>query len=255
MLPRKSVYWAKRSTITQPFGSGHLSSLPHLPIQVSILTAESLITDLIVPLAPDDTGDDALNVMNDFYLRHLPIVGAGKLHGVVSEDDILEMDATEPLGSYRLPMQPPSVFPGDHVYDVMRYLVEYKLTMVPVIQEDGKYLGMITSEDLLKYFAESSSFRDPGSIVILEIGRHDYSLAEIARIVESEGAIILSSFIRSFEGTQRMEVTVKINSQSIAATLATFERFNYNVKASFNEKQLYDTLRARYDSLMNYLNV
>ena len=193
--------------------------------------------------------------MNDFYLRHLPVVAGGELKAVVSEDDILEADAMEPVGSYRLPMQPPSVFADDHVYDVMRYLVEYKLTMVPVVKRDQEYIGMVTSEDLLKFFAETSTFRDPGSIVILEMGRHDYSLAEIARIVESEGAIILSTFVRSFADTERIEVTVKINSQSIAATLATFERFNYTVKASFNEKQLQDTLQERYDSLMNYLNV
>ena len=219
------------------------------------MTADSLITDIVVPLVPTDTGDEALRIMSDFYLRHLPVVAEGELRAVVSEDDILEADAMEAVNSYRLPMQPPSVFPDDHVYDVMRYLVEYKLTMVPVVDREGNYMGMVTSEDLLKFFAETSTFRDPGSIVILEMGRHDYSLAEIARIVESEGAIILSTFIRSFADTERIEVTVKINSQSIAATLSTFERFNYTVKASFNEKQLQDTLKERYDSLMNYLNV
>ncbi len=219
------------------------------------MTAESLITDILVPLTPSDTGDDALRVMNDFYLRHLPVVDEGLLTAVVSEDDILEADALEPINTYRLPMQPPSVFPDDHVYDVMKYLVEYRLTMVPVTDRNGMYQGLITSEDLLKFFAETSSFRDPGSIVILEMGRHDYSLSEIARIVESEGAVIISTFVRTFENTERIEVTVKINNQSIAATLATFERFNYNVKASFNEKQLQDALQERYESLMNYLNV
>ncbi|NJC28250.1 CBS domain-containing protein [Neolewinella antarctica] len=219
------------------------------------MTADSLITDIIVPLQPSDTGDDALRVMNDFYLRHLPVVKDGELVAVVSEDDVLEGDPLETVENYRLPLQPPSVFPDDHVYDVMKFIVQYKLTMVPVVAHDGQYIGMITNEDLLKFFAETSSFRDPGSIVILEMGRHDYSLSEIARIVESEGAIILSSFIRTFDNTARIEVTVKINNQSIAATLATFERYNYNVKASFNEKQLQDTLRERYDSLMNYLNV
>ena len=219
------------------------------------MTADSLITDTIVPLFPSDTGDDALRIMADFYLRHLPVVEDGVLRAVVSEEDVLEGDAMETVAAYRLPIQPPSVFPDDHIYDVMRLLVEYKLTMVPVVGRDGQYLGMVTSEDLLKFFAETSTFRDPGSIVILEMGRHDYSLAEIARIVESEGAIVLSTFVRSFQDTERIEVTVKINSQSIAATLATFERFNYHVKASFNEKQLQDTLQERYDSLMNYLNV
>ena len=220
------------------------------------MTAEALTTDLLVPLSPTDTGDYALGVMSEFYVRHLPVVDAADiLLGILAEDDILDADANAPVSEYRFPAQPPSVFADDHVYDVMKILVEYKLTVVPVVDREGTYRGMITNEDLLKFFGETSTFRDPGSIIILEMGRHDYSLAEIARIVESEGAVILSSFVRTFSDTQRTEVTVKINSQSIAATLATFERFNYNVKASFNEKQLQEALRERYDSLMNYLNV
>lgn len=219
------------------------------------MTAEALISDAILPLRPDDTGEEALNVMNEFYVRHLPLVEEDTLQAVVSEDNILDGDSLQPVGSYRRPVQPPSVFPDDHLYDVMRILVEYKLTVVPVINREGKYLGMITNESLLQAFGESSTFSSQGSIVVLEVLRHDYSLSEISRIVESEGAIILSSFVRSFDGSNRLEVTIKVNSQSIAATLATFERYNYNVKASFNEKQLSDALRERFDSLMNYLDV
>lgn len=219
------------------------------------MTAESLISDAIVPLSPTDTGEEALGIMNEFYVRHLPVVENGELKAVVSEDDILDADALEAVGGYRLPVQPPSVFPDDHLYDVMRVLTEYKLTVVPVINREGTYIGMITNEDLLRSFGESSTFSSEGSIVVLEVLRHDYSLSEISRIVESEGAVILSSFVRSFEGSNRMEVTIKVNSQSIAATLATFERYTYSVKASFNEKQMSDALRERFDSLMNYLEV
>ncbi|MCX8209604.1 MAG: CBS domain-containing protein [Lewinella sp.] len=219
------------------------------------MTAESLISDAIIPLSPSDTGEEALGVMNEFYVRHLPMVENGELKGVISEDDILDADALQPLSSYRLPVQPPSVFPDDHLYDVMRILTEYNLTVVPVINREGTYIGMITNEDLLRSFGESSTFSSQGSIVVLEVLRHDYSLSEISRIVESEGAVVLSSFVRSFEGSNRLEVTIKVNSQSIAATLATFERYNYSVKASFNEKLLSDALRERFDSLMNYLEV
>jgi CBS domain-containing protein len=219
------------------------------------MTAESLISDAIVPLRPTDTGEEALGVMNEFYVRHLPIVENGELRAVISEDDILDADALQAVSTYRRPAQPPYVFPDDHLYDVMRILTEYKLTVVPVINREGTYIGMITNEDLLRTFGESSTFSSQGSIVVLEVLRHDYSLSEISRIVESEGTVILSSFVRSFEGSNRLEVTIKVNSQSIAATLATFERYKYSVKASFNEKQLGDALRERFDSLMNYLEV
>ena len=216
------------------------------------MTAELLLTDALVPLRPSDTGEEALGMMNEFYIRHLPVVEDGKLVAVVSEDDVLDADPQETVLNYRTARLPPSVFPDDHLYDIMRQLVDNNLTVVPVIDREGSYVGMVTGEDLLRFFAESSTFSDPGSIVVLEMGRHDYSMAEIARIVESDGAIILSSFVRSVVDSSRVEVTLKLNSQSIAGTMATFERFNYTVKASFNEKQLQDSLRERFDSLINY---
>ena len=219
------------------------------------MTADFLLTDALVPLRPSDTGAEALEIMNEFYIRHLPVVEDHKLTAVISEDDVLDADPEEAVGTYRVPQLPPSVYPDDHLYDVMRQLVDNNLTVVPVINREGNYVGMVTGEDLLRFFAQSSTFSDPGSIVVLEMGRHDYSLAEIARIVESDSAIILSSFVRSVPDSSQIEITLKLNSQSIAGTIATFERFNYVVKASFNEKQLQDTLRERFDSLINYLNV
>ena len=41
----------------------------------------------ITPLPPADTGEEALGIMNEFYVRHLPVVEGTTLRGVVSEDD------------------------------------------------------------------------------------------------------------------------------------------------------------------------
>ncbi|MCB0607007.1 MAG: CBS domain-containing protein [Lewinellaceae bacterium] len=219
------------------------------------MTAETLLSTTILPLRTSDTGEDALAMMNDFLVRHLPVVNNEQLLGLLSEEDILNADVEEPVGSYSLSIPSTSVQLTDHIYEVMRLLADYQLTVIPVVDIDGNYAGLITLEDLLRYFATSSSFQDPGSIVVLEMGRHDYSLVTIARIVESENAAILSSFITSYGESTRIDVTIKINRMQIGGILAGFERFNLHVKASFNEQVYFDTLKERYDSLINYLNV
>lgn len=219
------------------------------------MIAANLITDSIIPLRTSDTGDDALSVMGDFYIKHLPIVNNEQLLGLVSEEDIFDNDVSEPVGSYPLSLSKFFVRDNDHIYEVMRLLAEYRLTVIPVVDENENYLGMISQEDLLNYFAATGSFTEKGSIIVLEMHRRDYSLSEIARIAESENASILSSFISSGLDASRIDVTLKVNLQSIQALLASFERFSYEVKASFNESDYLDTLRDRYDSLMLYLNV
>ncbi len=124
-----------------------------------------------------------------------------------------------------------------------------------MVDEEENYIGLVTMEDVLQYFTKTASFSEPGSIVVLEMSRHDYQLSQIAQIVESENAAVLSAFITTSLDSIRVDVTIKINRQNIQNILATFERYEYEVKASFNEIEYLDSLRDRYDSLMAYLNV
>lgn len=219
------------------------------------MIAETLISQAIVPLRTSDTGQEALNMMDDFYVKHLPIVNNQQLLGVVSEDDIFNFDVNEAVGSYSLSLVRPYVKRKDHLYEVMRILALNQLTVVPVVDYNDNYVGVITLEDLLRQFASTTPFSEPGSILVLEMNRRDYTLAEIARIIESEGAHILSCFVSSFPNSTLLEVTLKIDRQSIQSIIATFERFDYQIKASFNETEYLDSLKERYDAFIAYLNV
>lgn len=219
------------------------------------MTAQQLISDSIIPLRTSETGDTALGVMNEFYVRHLPIVNDKQLLGLISEEDILEHDAYEPVGSYQLSLMQPYVKHNDHLYEILRLISEYRLTLIPVVDDDENYIGLVTLEDVLQFFSRTASFSEPGSIIVLEMSRHDYQLSQIAQIVESENAAVLSSFITTNLDSIRVDVTLKINRQNIQNILATFERYEYEIKASFNESEYIDSLQDRYDSLMAYLNV
>lgn len=219
------------------------------------MTADTLISNSIIPLRTSDTGEEALEMMSEFYIRHLPIVNNKQLLGVISEDDVLNYDINEPIGSYSLSLLRPYVKESDHIYEVMRLMAESQLTVIPVVDEEGDYSGLITQEDLLNFFAKTGTFTEPGSILVLEMSRRDYSLAEIARIVESESALILSSFISSHGDSTRIDVTLKINRQNVQPIIATLDRFDYHVKATFNESEYVDSLKERFDALMSYLKV
>ncbi|GAB5553117.1 MAG: CBS domain-containing protein [Saprospiraceae bacterium] len=219
------------------------------------MLAESLISTDLIPLRTSDYGATALEMMGEFYVRHLPIVNNKQLLGLISEDDILDYDVNEAIGSYSLSLMRPYVYASEHLYEVMRILAEKRLTVVPVVDQDHNYLGVVTMDDLLQYFSSTYSFREPGSIIVLEVSNRDYSLSEIARIAESENARILSAFITSKPDSPLIDVTIKLNKQHVQSIMATFLRFDYTIKASFNEVDYLDSLQERFDSLMSYLNV
>jgi CBS domain-containing protein len=219
-----------------------------------MIAKELLSTDL-EPLKTSDNGAYALALMAEFYIKHLPIVNDQVLLGMVSEEDILDHDHSEPVGSYDLSLNRPYCQQDDHLFEVMGIMSEFSLTVVPVIDNNHHYLGLITQEDLLHYYAKSFSFSEPGSIVVLEISKRDYSLAEISKIVEGEQAAILSSFITTSADADHVFVTIKINRQEISGIISAMERYEYSVKATFTESDYVDQLKERYDSLMTYLNI
>jgi acetoin utilization protein AcuB len=220
------------------------------------MIAKELISTEIPSLHLNHTGDDAMAIMGEYCVRHLPVVQKDELLGLISEDVILENDPEMPFSTYRLAVVCPFVRERDHVYEIMRQMNVHKLTVIPVVgQKSGKFVGVITLNDLLKYFAESASLSEPGSIVVLEVNRFNYSLSQIARIVESEGGIILNSFIRCIPDSNDMQVTIKIGRPDIRGILNAFERHRFYVVASFTEEEYIETLQEHYDSLMSYLNV
>jgi hypothetical protein len=87
------------------------------------------------------------------------------------------------------------------------------------------------------------------------LNQNDYALSEIAQIVETNDAKILSLYITSIPDSTMIELTLKINRMDIQPILQTFTRYEYTIKASFAEAEYYDDLLDRYNSLMNYLNI
>lgn len=221
------------------------------------MLAKDLFSDTVSPVKTTDTGSTALALMEELKVAHLPVVNCEKLLGVIADTDIFSLDnIDEPLGNQKLSLIRPYVLQTQHFYDVIRLATAEKLSLIPVTDEKGIYLGSITLTRIIAMMADMSAVSQPGGIIVLEVSDHDYSLSEIARIVESNDARVLSSYITSFPESTRLEVTIKVNRIDVSPIIQTFNRFNYVITASFSEEsQLGELLAKRYESLMNYLNV
>ncbi len=218
--------------------------------------ANQLISSGLEPLRTSDTGREALAIMNDERVRHLPIVNHAQLLGLISEDDILKNDLDQPIGSYSLSLDNTAVEDTDHLFEVMRVMGAEQLTLIPVVNADKDYIGAIRVQDVLHSFSQMASFVEPGGVVVLEMQRHEYSMAEIARIVEGENARILSFFVGTEPGSSLVDIMLKLDrSHELASILATFKRMGYRVKASYVSDGYLETLQDNYNSLMNYLNM
>ena len=221
------------------------------------MLAKDLISEVVPALKTSDTGLQALSWMDIFRISHLPIVNNKEFLGLISDKDIYNLNlAEEPIGNHKLSLFSPYVMMDQHIYEVIEIVSRLELTVVPVLDEEKNYLGLITLNDLLQRFASLSALKQPGGIIELELNINDYTLTQIAQIVESNDAKILSMYLSSPEDSMRMNVTLKVNATDITSIIQTFNRYNYTVKASYLESdELEGLLNNRYDAFMKYLSI
>lgn len=216
---------------------------------------KALIKDTIPPLKFSDTVGKAVTWMEDFHVGHLPVVDEAGYKGLLALQDLASLDRTQFISSL-----PESLFDKSfinenrHVYEVMKLMYDKEISVVPVMSDDNKYLGIITLADVVQYFSGTGAVQDPGGIIVLEVNTNDYAMSQIAQIVESDNASILSSYISNVP-ENKIEITLKLNKPDLTRVVAAFERFSYKVKETYHQNDFVDTLKSRYDSLMNYLNI
>jgi acetoin utilization protein AcuB len=220
------------------------------------MLARDLITDEIPPLKVSDTGNKALRWMDEFKVSHLPVVKNSEFIGLISESDLIDNSSSEETITKIKPNYITAhSSESQHIFEVVKIVSELSLSVIPVLDANKHYLGSISIHRLMNAIAAMPAVGEPGGIIILEININDYSLSEIARIVENNDAKILGTFITSHPDSTKMEVTLKINKGDLSAILQSFERFKYNVTASYHQSGHKDVLKDRYDALMNYLNI
>jgi CBS domain-containing protein len=221
------------------------------------MLAKDLISDVIPSLKTSDTGLDALNWMEAFRVSHLPIVNNRVFLGLISDVDIYDLNsAEEPLGNHRLSLMKPYVFDHMHIYDVIEISSRLKLSVIPVLNQEKEFLGVITQNDLMHRFSELIAAHTPGGILQIEVGLRDYALAEIARIVEDSDAKILSLYVSQEADIDSLSLTIKLNRTELSPVLNAFERYGYRVRAVYGaEMQMDETVKRNYESLIRYLSV
>ena len=216
------------------------------------MIAKYLITDEIPPLKHTDSGNTALHWMDEFKVSHLPVLKNDNFVGL--ESDLLDkQDLDQTLDKLFDHLPRPYVKENAHIYEVLYKIAEHKISVIPILNEDETYAGCTSIHQLMTMIANTGSIKETGGVLVLEVNQNNYSLAQIAQIVETNNAKILSSYIMSTPESTNLEVTLKINQVDLTRIIRTFERYDYKISASYQKSDFEEDLQIRYDALMNFL--
>jgi Mg/Co/Ni transporter MgtE len=221
------------------------------------MQAYQFINNMIPPLKTTDRVKMGLTWMEEIRTNVLPVVEGGLFKGLVTDEMIYNLNEPELLiGDVELDNIGCYVFRDKHIYDVLKVSSEFHLTMVAVLNRDNSYEGVVTIEDAIAAFADTLSIQTSGGVLILSMLMTDYSLFEIARVIESENAKILSSFITSDPlDDNKIKVTLKVDQPELRHIKATLERFGYRVIDHYQEEVAISREQDRLGNLLRFLDI
>ena len=215
---------------------------------------EYILDDLEV-LTPESLVKKAQQIFETFPITHLPIVKNGELLGSISESDIQTID--EKLSKISEHSHLIDFFFTDESITLLKTIKlfsENDTNIMPVLNDEKKYMGYFELNDVLEFFCSSSSLFSDGVIIVIEKNKKDFSMSEVSQIVESNNANILGLYI-SNQTSDIIQATVKINSEDINEVIQTFRRYNYNLISEHKDDFYLQDLKDRSDYLQKYLNM
>jgi acetoin utilization protein AcuB len=149
----------------------------------------------LITIHPEKTITDALNVMKQNSIRHLPVVDGHKFVGFVSEFDLREVRLLPMSEDIRVQdvmiKDPVTIGPEDSLEDAARLIFSHKIGGLPVL-EHGKLVGVITSKDILAAFIEIMGVLESSSRIDVVLGDRAEAFEEVSRIIKENGGNIIS---------------------------------------------------------------
>ena len=202
--------------------------------------------------------NDSIAVIQDFFsdlhFSHFPIVEEGVYIGSIASEDIETFDSYKKVSDYRFSLEGFFTRTNTIWLDVLEVFAINHTNLVPVLDENNSYVGYYEIEDIMKFFHETPFLKEPGGIIIVKKGVLDYSMSQIAQIIESNNGKLLGLFISEAE-VNSVEVTIKIALGSMNEILQTFRRYNYEIISEHQEDNYINNLKERSDYLDKYLNI
>ncbi|MCR9015215.1 CBS domain-containing protein [Aquiflexum gelatinilyticum] len=221
------------------------------------MQAYEFINNLIPPLKLKDKVKLALNWMEEIRTDILPVVEDSRFLGFITEDLVFTINNPETsIAEISLDNVSCFVYQDKHIYDVIKVASEFHSNMIAVVDRENNYLGVVTMEDAISAFADSLSIQSNGAVLVLSMNMTDYSLFEIARIIESENTKILSSFLSSDPlDDSKIKLTLKLDKTELRHVKATLERFGYRILDHFQEEEGISGEQERIDNLFRFLQI
>jgi predicted transcriptional regulator len=206
------------------------------------------------PLQVEDSIGSVQDFFADVAFSHFPVVEERVYVGSINADDAESYEYDKKISDYRFNLEGFYARTTMVWLDVLEVFAQNQTNILPVLTPENKYVGYYEIQDIIRFFNDTPFLKERGGIIVVEKEILDYSMSQVAQIVESNGGRLLGSFL-SNSTTQMVQITLKIASGSVNEIIQTFRRYGYAILSENQEDTYLENLKERSDYLDKYLNI
>jgi len=184
------------------------------------------MTKKVYAVEPEEYLSDALSVMKEQSIKHVPVVKGGKLKGIISDRDIKEYSPSKAtsLDIYELhyllaktrikEMMNTKVITttaDTPVEEAAMLMLDSDIGCLPVL-DSGNVVGIISDKDIFRSLVDITGVRHGGHRICVTIEDRPGSIKEVADIIRKYGFRlqgILTSYDGVKEGRRRVVIRTK----------------------------------------------
>ncbi len=144
----------------------------------------------------DQKIQDCINLMREHSIRHLPVVEKKKLIGLVTESDLREVFLATLIEDVTIEgvmiSDPMTVTPDTEIEDAAKLIYYHKIGGLPVVDEYGQVVGILTVADLVEAFIELMGLLKSSSRVDVVLGEDPEAFERVSGLIRTKGGEIIS---------------------------------------------------------------
>jgi acetoin utilization protein AcuB len=167
----------------------------------------------VMTLDPDNTAADALSLMKEKHIHHLPIVAQDKLVGILTDRDLREFTSAKSCSVdvyavHYLPAktklkdimktEPVTTTSDTPLEQAAMMMLDRDIGCLPVVSA-GKLIGIITDKDIFSALVDITGVRHRGHRITITLEDRPGSIQELTDSVRRHG-FRLRSILTSYEG-------------------------------------------------------
>lgn len=176
------------------------------------------MTPEVITVTPDTSLLKLGKLMRDHGVRRLPVLDNGRVVGIISDRDVRDASPSKAttLDMYEMHYllaeikakdimtpKPVTIKPTDTVEKAAMIMLDRKIGGLPVVDEKGELVGIISDQDVFKALVNITGVRDGGIQLGMEIANEAGAMRPIFDLLRKHGSRILSVLSTNNQEGQR----------------------------------------------------